>query len=244
MALRRVRVGALEDVFQYDDGDFSEAVETDQPIKIGASAAGDNAVRQDELPTLANIPSAAAVIGDHKVVRGDGGARGIQDSGVEIDDSDNMSVPGRVTKQGTFAEIYVADGAVAQTIPTGAAYTKITAFTSNGQNSNCTPDQANDKITVTKTGRYKVTGSFTGYIDIANTQVDGAIFLDGNIQDNIKCYAEFVAANKYCSASISGIIDVDSINEDLDFRVRHDDPGNVNITIVNANLNVIYLGET
>ena len=35
--------------------------------------------------------SAAAVITDHSLVRGDGGAKGVQDSGILIDDSDNMS---------------------------------------------------------------------------------------------------------------------------------------------------------
>ena len=84
----------------------------------------------------------------------------------------------------------------------------------------------------------------TGQSDTANVQFDGAIFLDGNIQDQTKCYAEMIAADKNCSSTISGIIDVDSADEDIDFRVRHDDAGNVDLTIVNANLTVTYLGET
>jgi len=37
--------------------------------------------------------SAAAVIVDHSLVRGDGGARGVQDTGITVDDSDNLSMP-------------------------------------------------------------------------------------------------------------------------------------------------------
>jgi len=37
--------------------------------------------------------SAAAVVVDHTLVRGDGGARGTQDTGIAVDDSDNMAFP-------------------------------------------------------------------------------------------------------------------------------------------------------
>ena len=40
------------------------------------------------------------------------------------------------------------------------------------------------------------------------------------------------------------VVASDSANEDIDVRVRHDDGGNVDITIYNANLNVQYIGET
>lgn len=158
--------------------------------------------------------------------------------------SEKLEVNGRVIEEGTFAEIYVADGSTAQTIATGATYTKITAFTTNGQSSNCTADATNDKITITKTGRYKVNLTINGSIDTANTQFDGAVFVGGTIQNNIKCYNEFVAADKNCSAHICGFIDITSANTDIDFRVRHDDGGNVDLTLVNCNLNVHYLGKT
>ncbi|MCP3684640.1 MAG: hypothetical protein GY861_18390 [bacterium] len=40
---------------------------------------------------VANAITSSAVIADNTVVRGDGGARGIQDSGISIDDSDNVT---------------------------------------------------------------------------------------------------------------------------------------------------------
>jgi len=38
--------------------------------------------------------TAGANIADHSIVRGDGGAKGVQDSGVLIDDNDNITIPG------------------------------------------------------------------------------------------------------------------------------------------------------
>jgi len=44
-----------------------------------------------ETPAGAGDVSAAAVMTDHTIVRGDGGAKGIQDTGIAIDDADNMT---------------------------------------------------------------------------------------------------------------------------------------------------------
>lgn len=93
MALRQVRIGSLPDVYQYDDGDFSTAIETDQPIEIGASSAGAEAVRQDQLPSIADIVFSDTDLTDNAVVRGDGGGKEIQESAVYIDDSGNITIP-------------------------------------------------------------------------------------------------------------------------------------------------------
>ena len=74
-------------------------------------------------------------------------------------------------------------------------------------------------------------------------KVDFAIFKDGSICDNIKGYAEFQTANVECIAHACGIIDC-AANDDIDLRVRHDDGGNVDITCVNLNLNVVQVGGT
>ena len=102
MALRQIRIGNLEDIHQYDDAAYGSAADfDDQPIEIGQSTAATQAVRQDQIPTTGNIVSADANIGDHKVVRGDGGAKKVQDSGVTINDSDNVTIPGTL-KIGTI----------------------------------------------------------------------------------------------------------------------------------------------
>lgn len=147
-------------------------------------------------------------------------------------------------KAGTAAEIYVADGSTAQSIPTGVTYTKSTAFTNNGESSNCTSDATNDKITITKTGKYRVSGAFSGQSGTANVVFRGAAFLNGVEQDRVHFKRKFATASDSGSMSFTGFIDVTSVPVDLDFRVRHDNAGSINLTIEYANLNVEYWGET
>ena len=142
---------------------------------------------------------------------------------------------------GTFAEIHVHDASAAQTIPTGTTYTKLTCYTDNGESSNCTPDAANDKITITKTGRYRVTANSSTTVSAAAT-FRFAAFLGGVEQDDIHSMRKF--PNNDISGGIAqGFINVTSVPVDLDMRCSHDQGGNVDVTIVYSNLNVEYIGE-
>jgi len=107
MADREVRIGSLPDVFHYDDADFDSAIDTDHFIKSSqAPAVNDDMVRLQDLNTaVANAVQAAAVITDHAIVRGDGGVRGIQDSGIIIDDLDNISGITSIIIDGLLAAI-------------------------------------------------------------------------------------------------------------------------------------------
>ena len=58
--------------------------------------ADENFVSDAQLAALASHVSSSAVITDHAIVRGDGGAKGVQDSGVLIDDSDNVTFPANI----------------------------------------------------------------------------------------------------------------------------------------------------
>jgi hypothetical protein len=94
MVLRQVRIGNLVDIHQYDDDVYTEAIDTDgQPIEIGQATSGTQAVRQDQLPSLGDVVSAANPITDNRAVRGDGGGKGIQDSDVTIKDGGDVSIP-------------------------------------------------------------------------------------------------------------------------------------------------------
>ena len=79
------------------------------------------------LSSIANAISSSAVITDHTVVRGDGGARGVQDSGVTIDDSDNVIVPGDLAATDL-------DGIIGSNTPAAGSFTTI------GATGNVTPD--------------------------------------------------------------------------------------------------------
>ncbi len=49
MAIHTVRIGSLEDVFQYDDVDYPNAIETDQPIKAGAPSDPEDVLRKEDI---------------------------------------------------------------------------------------------------------------------------------------------------------------------------------------------------
>jgi len=150
----------------------------------------------------------------------------------------------RLVEQGTFAGIHVHDNSVAQTIPTGATYTKLTPWSGNDGSRNCTPDAANDKITITHTGHYLVNGSFSFDSGTANVEFRVAVFLDGDEIDPIHWVRKVGNANDIGAASLSGILDVTGAGLDMDVRVRHDNGGNVDMTIVYGNLSAVYVGET
>ena len=118
MVLRTVRIGDNIDIAQYDDGDHATAIDTDdQPLAIGQSAAGTHAIRQDELPALGNVVSSSANITDHAVVRGDGGAKGVQDSLVTIDDAGSITIPAGQTVDGMDPSAHVANPIAHQNAP-------------------------------------------------------------------------------------------------------------------------------
>ena len=51
MTLKKLRIGSLPDVFQYDDGDYSTAIESDDPIRINTAPIHPNDVlRQADAP--------------------------------------------------------------------------------------------------------------------------------------------------------------------------------------------------
>ena len=158
--------------------------------------------------------------------------------------TEKLQVNGRITEQGTYASIYLADGSTAQSIPTGVAYTKLVGFTADGLNSNCTSDVANDKITITKLGVYRVEGSFNAASATAGVLIRIAAFLNGAEQDSVHCYRKYTNANDYGSCSFTGFIDVTTVPWDLDVRARHDNGGSINWTPAYMTVNVSYLGET
>lgn len=139
-----------------------------------------------------------------------------------------------------YAEIFVDDGVTAQTVATGTTYTKLTHFTTNGQYSNCTPDATNDKITLTKAGKYQVIGSFS-FSGTANSNWRIALFNAGTEEECIHLSRKLGADGDVGSASFSGII-IATTSTDIDVRTRHDSVGNQDITMQYSNLSVHYLG--
>lgn len=144
--------------------------------------------------------------------------------------------------KGVYAEIYVHEGVTAQTIATGATYTKSTAFLSDGVSSGATADSTNNKITITKTGTYKVecSLSFTG----AGININwfGSIFVDGVEQDKIHFERKIGTGGDYGATQFGGLVTVASAPIDIDLRFRTDDGSDRDVTVRYANLNINRAG--
>ena len=140
--------------------------------------------------------------------------------------------------------IHCADASTVQPIALGASYVKVTAFTDNSPAINTTPDQADDRITLTKAGLYRVDGAFSFTSDTDNVEVRGTAFLDGVEQDEIQFARKIGTGVDVGNANFTGIIDVTTVPVDLDFRVRHDSDSEVNLTFTYANFNTQFAGPT
>lgn len=151
--------------------------------------------------------------------------------------TDGLSVQGQEVKKKSFACIYLTgEGAAAQSIPTGASYTKITPFTTNmGGAIGSTPDAANDRITVDRDGIYMVgfTRSYT--VGTANTVWHVAVGVNGVIQP------QSVLSVKTASTATQNYADLDvpvqcAAGDHIEVFVRHDQGDSVNLTYEHATL--------
>ena len=140
-----------------------------------------------------------------------------------------------------YAEIHTHDGSTAQSIPTGLTYTKITSLTDNGASSNCTADAANNKITITEAGDYKIDSSMSFFSSVNNTVFFVSAFAGGVEQNNIHFTRKVATAADIGNASACGIATINTVPVDLDFRVRHDGAGSTDLTIQYMNINAIKL---
>lgn len=154
-----------------------------------------------------------------------------------------LDVNAKLYYAGTFAEIYKSGANVAQAIATGATPVKITAFTDNGYSNNCTPDATNDKITITKKGYYDLTLDISYESGTTNVTWVAHIFKGGTVVNNIHSTGNTATSNLPRSTSLGGLLYVDTVPVDIDYRVTHDNGGSVNISFNYANLRVKYIGE-
>jgi len=163
---------------------------------------------------------------------------------LKTDGSGNLSWANPALTSGAFAEIYTDNNTTAQTIPTGTAFTKITQFTANGLSKNATSDYTNNKLTITRTGIYKVNGSFSFYISRNGVCCCMQAFLNGNAVTGCHFVSYLATSNAIQTAFFTGLINATSTPWDLDVRARHDNGASVDFTVQFANLNILYLGAS
>lgn len=138
---------------------------------------------------------------------------------------------------GAYAGIHTHGNATAQSIPTGATYTKVQNFSDNDPAANATPDATNDKITVGVSGVYRVEGSFSFKSGTNSIVSFASVFLGGVEVESLHFSRKIGVAGDVGNASLSGIIQINA-GQEIDFRVRHDNGSAVNLTFTYMNLNL------
>lgn len=94
MAVKQLRLGASEDVLQYDDADFDCAVETDAPIKAGAPVDPTDVIRLSDVGAAVGDVVGPAGATDNAIVRFNlATGKIIQDSVVIMNDDGDITVP-------------------------------------------------------------------------------------------------------------------------------------------------------
>jgi len=88
--------GAGADLTVREEGSAVDTTTTDIDFAgAGVTATASGSAVRVEIPGGGDV-SSSSTIGDNKLVRGDGGSKGIQDSGVTVDDSDNLTGVGTI----------------------------------------------------------------------------------------------------------------------------------------------------
>ena len=142
-----------------------------------------------------------------------------------------------------YAEIFCHDNETPTTVPTGDTYTLIDQWNGTGEHQDCLPDVANSQIVFHRTGVYNFILTVSFKSDKANLNVLGAGFLNDVEQHQVHFRRKIATANDEGSASGHGLVRVTASGHAVDFRVRHDDPGDVDVTFTYANLTVTRLGD-
>ena len=95
MATKYIRIGSLQNIHLFDDGDFDGGLETDDTIKAHqAPVAGEDVLRLDDIGALVgNVYGDAAGV-DERVVRFDADGYHLQNSLVSMDDAGAITFPG------------------------------------------------------------------------------------------------------------------------------------------------------
>ena len=141
-----------------------------------------------------------------------------------------------------YGEIFIADNATGQSIPSGATYTKITQVGTIGINKGITMSGSNSNATIVKAGKYKIEATASTKADIANVVLRTSVFVNNTRRANISSVRRIANANDNSTISIGGLLSLNA-GDIVDIRVVHDNPSSVTITCENANINLIYIGD-
>ena len=137
----------------------------------------------------------------------------------------------------SYAQMYRTGSGVAQSIPTGTAWTKLTPFTANSNAFDSTPDHANDRIVIGRAGQYKVTFTRSFDVGTANTTWKSTVLKNGSEWAPSTQQVKMLNATTSTYACTSCQISC-AAGDVLTIGVQHDNASSVNVTHAFATLSV------
>lgn len=249
MALKKVSIGTAKDIYVFDDGDTEYGLETDGKVKVStAPTVNDEVVRLQDIAAPGDAVTAVANIANHSIVRGDGGGKGVQDSGIIIDDSNNVLLPGDLvfTLSGnglSYGSLYAHEAAlnVDITTPGIGVYVKITGLTTGLLNN---VSVVSDAFRAPNIGIYKVDWQVSADSQGNNLTYECDIFVNGVEQPDGSARRKFGAAADYGSFSGTAILDITNATHDIDLRIKQVGGVAADLDIFNLNFNIVQIGGT
>lgn len=142
----------------------------------------------------------------------------------------------------TYGGIHVHDGSTAQSIPNGTSYTKLTGFTDDSLSNDCTPDYANDQITITRAGNYRICFSLSFTCGTNNVLWKIAAFKDTTEIDTVHAQSKIGTAGDSQNISCCEFAAL-TAGQVVSLRARQDQAGAVNFTPVYMTLILERLGD-
>lgn len=145
-----------------------------------------------------------------------------------------------------FGEIYAADAASTVTISTSGKANKvqITAFNTNGQSNNSTPDHTNDHITVDVAGKYLVDVSLVvESVSAGSIEIGVSLWKNNGATEfqNVYALRELSGSGGDTgSLSLSGICDL-AENDTIEVWLWNNTNNN-NVVVDNITLSIIKIG--
>jgi hypothetical protein len=150
-----------------------------------------------------------------------------------------MAIQSRSYRWFSGAGIYVADGAAAQNVVTGAGYTKLTCFATNGAaGGDVVADAANDQILIKRGGVYHILFSISFTADTDNTTELGQ--MHGGVKIIDKTNLASTSGQGFLAVAAATVAGTPVA---ITLQARQSEAGTVAITPVYANLTVTYVGE-
>lgn len=151
----------------------------------------------------------------------------------------------------TFGGIGITQGVTSQAIPNGSTAIALTVFNTaqgfNDVSNDCTSDKVNNRIAITRTGRYKVDWSMSVSAGTNNIQVYGAVIRDGTVYTSGQAGTKLDTSTDVHFLGGTAIIDISSV-AGTDGHIRlglwHSHGGSVDLTPKFAGLVVVRLGDS